>query len=117
MGIPYDALTLHQQQTFELEKDELHENLFGHIERLKDAQHAVVPGDDPLTLRVFRDGLVKIFKRIVTEKHVAGGRRGTRPQELWRLLALSFATSISPNLRRFSAIVRAGYHFRGLTRI
>ena len=67
MRIPYDELTVREQQHFEDRKDMLHEESFGHLTRFDDLNHGFVPGD-PKSLRVFRDGLVAIFNDIVAQR-------------------------------------------------
>jgi len=74
LDIDYDKLSVREQQKFEELKDELHENLYGHIERFNETNHGFVSRDDELLLE-FKQALVRFYDDIVDARVLAKGRR------------------------------------------
>ena len=79
LGIPYDELSSRQQQLFEEGKDELHEEIYGHVSRFDETGHRYITGDAAL-MEDFRDGLIEIFNGIVLAE-TAARTKGRRVRE------------------------------------
>lgn len=78
LRIPYDELTLREQQCFEEQKDVLHDEIYGKISRFRDTRQSFVSAD-AAELEKFRDGLVEIWDGLMAAR--AQPRQGRRVRE------------------------------------